>query len=75
MIGVCSGKNADLVTGLGGDRVIDYKTEEWSDTLAGEDDKVECVFDFAPSGPHSAESWEKATKVLAPGMQLRLRSQ
>ena len=67
VIGVCSGKNAGLVTDLGADQVVDYTAEDWSETLAGDDDKVDLVFDFAPSGSHSTESWEKATKVLAKG--------
>mmetsp|Transcript_86053 Transcript_86053/g.243076 ORF Transcript_86053/g.243076 Transcript_86053/m.243076 type:complete len:341 (-) Transcript_86053:89-1111(-) len=67
VIGVCSGKNAGLVADLGADRVVDYTAEDWSETLAGDDAKVDVVFDFAPSGAHSTESWEKATKVLSTG--------
>merc|ERR1712224_81538 len=40
---------------------------DWSDKLAAEEEQVDVVFDFAPSGLHSAESWEKAQKVLVKG--------
>merc|ERR1712190_444909 len=64
-IGGCSGKNRDLVMRLGATEVIDYKEHDWSVKL--KDDKVDVVFDFAPSGPDSAKSWEKATEVLKTG--------
>jgi len=63
--GVCSGKNKDLVLSLGADEVIDYKEHDWSEKL--KDDKMDVVFDFAPSGAHSSESWDKAMKVLISG--------
>jgi len=64
-IGVCSGKNRDLVMSLGASEVIDYKEHDWSEKL--KDDKVDVVFDFAPSGADSTTAWEKAIKVLKPG--------
>ena len=63
VIGVCSAKNRDLVLGLGADDIIDYTQDDWSVKLANE--KVEVVFDFAPSGPSSTDSWNKAQQVLA----------
>jgi len=65
VIGVCSGKNEKLVKSLGADEVIDYKQEDWSSVLANQ--KVEVVFDFAPSGPSSVVSWDKSQKVLQKG--------
>lgn len=65
VIGVCSGRNRALVEELGADRVIDYTTVEWSEALAA--DKVDVVFDFAPSGPSSVASWDNAKKVLVKG--------
>merc|ERR1719272_1511292 len=65
VIGVCSGRNKELVLGLGADQVIDYTAADWSVELAGH--KVEVVFDFAPSGADSAESWHNAKCVLARG--------
>jgi len=64
-IGVCSGKNRALVESLGADEVIDYREHDWSKRL--KDDKVDVVFDFAPSNPMSSSSWEKAVQVLKAG--------
>jgi len=66
-IGVCSDKNRTLVESLGADQVIDYKQHDWSERLKGKVDKVDVVFDFAPSGPDSASSWKRAMKVLKRG--------
>lgn len=65
VIGVCSAKNQDLVTSLGADEVVDYRTKDWGHALSAA--KVDAVFDFAPSGPASAESWDKAQLVLKRG--------
>merc|ERR1740121_2052874 len=64
-IGVCSGKNRELVLKLGADEVIDYTEHDWSERL--KNDKVDVVFDFAPSGFDSTLAWKKATKVLKNG--------
>jgi len=64
VIGVCSGKNRDLVLNLGADEVIDYRECDWSEKLSVE--KVDSVFDFAPSGHSSGGSAGKAKKVLKP---------
>jgi len=65
VIGVCSAKNHSLVKSLGADEVIDYRTTDWSQALSAA--KVDTVFDFAPSGPASAESWDKSQLVLNRG--------
>jgi NADPH:quinone reductase-like Zn-dependent oxidoreductase len=62
VIGVCSGKNRDMVLGLGADEVIDYREYDWSEKLSTE--KVDTVFDFAPSGYSSEGSAGKARKVM-----------
>jgi len=65
VIGVCSAKNKDLVTSLGADEVIDYKEKDWSVHL--QQSKINCVFDFAPSGPDSTVAWDKAKQVMVKG--------
>lgn len=50
VVGVCSARNADLVRNLGADRVIDYRSEEFPDILAG-DEPYDLVFDAI--GRHS----------------------
>lgn len=65
VIGVCSAKNRDLVLSLGADEVVDYRETDWAQHLQRA--KVGCVFDFAPSGPDSMESWRKSKLVLSPG--------
>lgn len=65
VIGVCSGRNLDLVLNLGADEVVDYQKHDWSLHLRS--GKVDAVFDFAPSGPASAEAWGKATAVMKRG--------
>lgn len=67
VIGVCSGANAELVGSLGADEVIDYTQQDWSASLA--EQKVQVVFDFAPSGASSVESWDKSRLVLEKGGQ------
>lgn len=64
VIGVCSGKNVDLVKSLGADEVIDYRQSDWAKEL--QQSKVRCVFDFAPSGQDSTASWHKSKLVLGP---------
>merc|ERR1712137_124968 len=44
--------------------VIDYKEHGWSEKLSS--DKVDTVFDFAPSGYSSGGSAHKAKRVLKP---------
>jgi len=65
VIGVCSGRNSAMVTELGANEVIDYTQEDWSVKL--QSNKVEVVFDFAPSGASSVESWQKSNLVLLNG--------
>merc|ERR550525_412332 len=65
VIGVCSGKNVDLLKSLGADEVIDYRASYWTQEL--QKSKVRCVFDFAPSGRDSTASWHKSKQVLGPG--------
>merc|ERR1712176_1045696 len=49
----------------GADEVIDYKEYDWSEKLSVE--KVDTVFDFAPSGYSAGGSAGKAKNVLKPG--------
>lgn len=64
VIGVCSAKNAKLVSDLGASKTIDYAAGPWT---AAVDGKVDGVFDFAPSGPHNAGYWAEACDVMKPG--------
>ena len=64
VIGVCSKKNAPLVASLGAAKTIDYADGPWT---ARVEEKVDGVFDFAPSGAHNAGYWAEATTVLRPG--------
>lgn len=43
--GVCSARNAEFVTSLGADRVIDYQRASFADVLEGEGVRVDRVFD------------------------------
>ncbi|MGY1746838.1 NAD(P)-dependent alcohol dehydrogenase [Blastococcus sp. SYSU D00695] len=60
---VCSGRNRDLVTSLGADRVIDHTTEDLTAGPAGYDVIVDCVGN-AP--------YERARHLLRPGGALLL---
>ncbi|WP_110006888.1 NAD(P)-dependent alcohol dehydrogenase [Geodermatophilus normandii] len=60
---VCSGRNRDLVTSLGADRVIDHTTEDFTAERAGYDVIVDCVGN-AP--------YERARPLLRPGGALLL---
>eukprot|EP00124_Ichthyophonus_hoferi_P000339 Ihof_evm6s12 gene=Ihof_evmTU6s12 len=54
---VCTtSSNVELVTGLGADRVINYREEKWEDTL--KPGEFDCVFDCV------GEAWEGAQIVL-----------
>jgi NADPH:quinone reductase-like Zn-dependent oxidoreductase len=55
--GVCSGRNAEFVQGLGADRVIDYTAEDF--TLR--DDQYDLIFDAV-----SSRSFGECRRVLAP---------
>ena len=54
----CSAGNAQLVSELGADRVIDYRTDAFVDVLSDLDVVLECM------GPHV---WRDARAVLRPG--------
>lgn len=50
VVGVCSGRNAEMVRDLGADRVVDYRSEPFPDALA-DDEPYDLVFDAI--GRHS----------------------
>ncbi len=58
VITTCSAGNAQLVSDLGADRVIDYRSESFGDVLDGLDVVLECM------GP---PVWSDALKVVRPG--------
>lgn len=47
VIGVCSGANAELVTGLGCDRIVDYTKEDLAEVL--EPQSVDMIYDTVTS--------------------------
>ncbi len=57
VIAVCSGRNAELVTGLGADRVVDYTARRAEDERG-----LDAVFDIFGSLP-----WARAKGMLRPG--------
>jgi NADPH:quinone reductase-like Zn-dependent oxidoreductase len=61
--GVCSARNADLVTALGADRVIDYATEDF----AAESQRYDVIVDCAGTA-----SFPRVRHLLAPGGALLL---
>ncbi len=58
VITTCSAGNAQMVSDLGADRVIDYRTERFVDVLQDLDAVLECM------GPGS---WADALRVVRPG--------
>ena len=56
-----SGRDADLVRGLGADEVIDYRTQRFDDLVRD----VDLVFDTV-----GGETWERSWDVLRPGGRL-----
>ena len=61
MTATSSGRDADLVRGLGADEVIDYRTLRFEDAVADQD----LVFDTV-----GGETWERSWDVLRPGGRL-----
>ena len=57
----CSTRNVEFVTSLGADKVIDYRSENWADVLAGENYDV--LYDCVGGETH----WQDAHKILKPG--------
>lgn len=58
VIGVCSGANVELVRSLGATRLIDYSTEDFTDTVRECDILIDNV---------GNRSWRACRRVLAPG--------
>jgi len=58
VITTCSARNAQLVTGLGADRVIDYREQAFVDVLSELDVVLESI------GPHA---WRDAVRVVRKG--------
>ena len=61
MTATSSGRDADLVRGLGADEVIDYRTRRFEDAVAD----LDLVFDTV-----GGETWERSWDVLRPGGRL-----
>lgn len=60
VIATASGRNADFVRGLGADQVIDYRTEDFVERLAG--DLVDLVLDT-----QGGETTTRSLEVVRPG--------
>ena len=60
VVGVASGRNAELVRSAGADRVVDYTKQRLSEAVAGEkyDVVVDCV--------GGSENWNEGSEVLKP---------
>eukprot|EP00475_Leptophrys_vorax_P018629 TRINITY_DN2550_c0_g1_i1.p1 TRINITY_DN2550_c0_g1~~TRINITY_DN2550_c0_g1_i1.p1 ORF type:complete len:363 (-),score=105.22 TRINITY_DN2550_c0_g1_i1:93-1139(-) len=58
VVGVCSGKNAELVTSHGADEVIDYTQQNWWDVLRGQE------FDIVYDTVGGYETWTNSWHVL-----------
>ncbi len=61
VVGVCSGKNSDVVTALGADETIDYTTTTMEEALG--DRRMDVVIDCVGG----REQWRAARRVLVPG--------
>lgn len=59
VIGICSGKNEDLVRGLGAAEVINYKEQDFAEYEAKIDGFVDCV--------GGIQAWNKAQGILKEG--------
>jgi len=61
VIATTSAKNAEYVTSLGADQVIDYTSTKWEEVLAGQ--KVDLVFDTVGD----KDGWARAQTILKDG--------
>jgi NADPH:quinone reductase-like Zn-dependent oxidoreductase len=70
VVGVCSGKNAELVRAQGADRVVDYQTQRLADEAADYD----VVYDTATSSG-AGENYRAAGRALLAPATLERRPQ
>lgn len=69
IVGVCSGKNEEMVRGLGATQVVDYKKTNFVDVYGGvkDEEKFDVVYDCASFSGHGEDYVADSQRVLRVG--------